>query len=334
MLLVLLLGPLTIKILHKLKVYSPGRLNGLLPEKELTRKKDQTPMMGGVLIIFAITLSSLLWGRFFNPLLPLFLITLLAFGGLGFADDYMKIKRGREGMSGKLKLLVQFIIASAAVGALFMIPVSRPYMYQFMIPFFKYPIIVGVAGAVFSIIIGILSMMGAANAVNLTDGEDGLAVGCIIFSGLVYAIFAYICGHKFFAEYFAVPFIAGSGEVAIFAASIAGASIGFLWYNCHPASMFMGDTGSLALGGSIAFIAVLVKQEILLILAGGVFVIEAGSVIIQVASFKLRGKRVFLMTPIHHHFEKKKWKEEKIVVRFWILAGICALAALATLKIR
>jgi phospho-N-acetylmuramoyl-pentapeptide-transferase len=170
--------------------------------------------------------------------------------------------------------------------------------------------------------------------VNLTDGKDGLAVGCSIFSVLTYATFAYLCGHRIFANHLQIPSIPGCSEVTVFAAAIAGACIGFLWYNCHPAAMFMGDTGSLALGGSIGLIAVLVKQELTLILVGGVFVIEAASVILQVASFKLRGKRIFLCTPIHHHFEQKGWTETQIVVRFWILSGIFALMALATLKIR
>jgi len=332
--LVIILGPSTLRLLHKLKAYSAGRYDGIIPEKHLDTVKNNTPSMGGVLIVFAITVASLLWGNFSTPLLTLFIVTLLAFGILGFVDDYIKVTGTAKGVSGTVKLIIQFIIASMAIGTLFLFPVSQPYMYQFMIPFFKEPVLIGIAGATVTVIIGLLTMVGASNAVNLTDGEDGLAVGCSILTALVYAIFAYICGHKFFAEYLSVPFIPGSGEVVIFAAAIAGACMGFLWFNCHPASMFMGDTGSLALGGSIGLIAILVRQELLLVLAGGVFVIEAGSVIIQLTSLKLRGKRVFIMTPIHHHFEKKGWDETQIVVRFWIIAGIFALCALATLKIR
>lgn len=332
--LVFIFAPLTLRLLHKFKTYSPTRVDGTISGKELTTRKKETPIMGGLLIIFSITVSVVLWGRITNPFLGLFLLTLLSLGGLGFLDDYIKIRKSIRGVSGRFKLYVQFFIASTAVGTLFLIPESKQYMYQLMVPFLKDAVVVGTTGALCVATLGVFTLVGASNAVNLTDGEDGLAVGCSIFTTLVYAAFAYFCGHKFFAEYLSIPFIPGAGEVAIFATAVAGACIGFLWFNCHPASMFMGDTGSLALGGSIGLIAVLVRQELLLILAGGVFVIEAGSVIIQVASVKLRGKRVFLMTPIHHHFEKKKWKETQIVVRFWILAGIFALAAMATLKIR
>ena len=333
--LILLLGPLTLKLLHRFKTYSPNRLDGLVPSKELNPEKDDTPIMGGLLIIFSITVSSLMWGKLTNPLLTVFLVTLLALGGLGFLDDYAKVKhKNRNGISGKFKLLFQFIIAFSAVVFLFQIPSTRPFMHQVMVPFLKDPVLLGTAGGIVIVVLGVLAVVGASNAVNLTDGKDGLAVGCIIFCSLTYAAFAYLCGHRIFAEYLSIPYIPGAGEVGIFASAIAGACIGFLWFNCVPASMYMGDTGSLALGGAIGLVAVLVKQELVLILAGGVFVIEAGSVIIQVASYKLTGKRVFLMTPIHHHFEKKKWSDTQIVVRFWIIAGIFALLALATLKIR
>ncbi|MBN1865130.1 MAG: phospho-N-acetylmuramoyl-pentapeptide-transferase, partial [Victivallales bacterium] len=264
-----------------------------------------------------------------------FLGTLLALGGVGFLDDYVKVvKRRRDGISAKLKISFQCVIALCAVIFVLSIPSSDQYMWTFMVPFLKNPVLTGATGASLALAIGMIAVVGASNAVNITDGKDGLAVGCMIFAALAYAAFAYLCGHRIFAEHLRIPYIPGAGEVGVFASAIAGASIGFLWYNCHPASMFMGDTGSLALGGTIALVAVLVKQELTLIIVGGVFVMECLSVMLQVFSFKTTGKRIFLCAPIHHHFERKGWKESQIVVRFWILAGILALCGLATLKIR
>ena len=201
---------------------------------------------------------------------------------------------------------------------------------QLLVPFFKMPVLSTRWLFLFEVIV----IAGASNAVNLTDGKDGLASGCTIFCTLTYAVFAYLMGHKIFAGYLNLPHIASAGEAVVFASAICGSCIGFLWHNCYPAAMFMGDTGSLALGGAIGMLAVLVRQEILLLLVGGVFVMEAGSVILQVLSFKLTGKRIFLCSPIHHHFERKGWTETQIVVRFWILAGVFSLLALATLKLR
>ncbi|MCK5844317.1 MAG: phospho-N-acetylmuramoyl-pentapeptide-transferase, partial [Victivallales bacterium] len=335
MALTFILGPLTVRLLKRFNTVAPPRLEGLVPDEHLTPEKNSTPSMGGLLIIFSITVSALLWGVPWNPLLIVFLVTMLALAAVGFLDDYSKVKhKKRDGISGRAKLLFQFIIASCAIGFLFILPETSDLMWHFMVPFLKDPVFTGTYGAVFSVVVGILAVMGASNAVNLTDGKDGLAVGCVICCALTYAVFAYFCGHRIFAEYLRIPYIPGAGEVAVLAAAMGGASIGFLWFNCHPATMFMGDTGSLALGGTIALIAVLVKQELTLILVGGVFVMEAGSVIIQVASMKLTGKRVFLCTPIHHHFERKNWDETQIVVRFWILSAIFALFALATLKLR
>lgn len=331
----ILLGPLTVRLLQKFDTAAPCRYKGVLPDEHIDKSKHKTPSMGGLLILFSITVSALLWANLSSPLLLVFIVTLLALGAIGFLDDYVKIKHlDRDGVSGRFKLVFQFIIASSAVLFLFNSPETGHNMWQFMVPFFKDPILTGTIGGVVAVLVGVFAVVGASNAVNLTDGKDGLAVGCSIFAALAYAAFAYLCGHSVFAEYLKIPFIAGASEVGVLACAIAGACIGFLWYNCHPASMFMGDTGSLALGGVIGLIAVLVKQELTLILVGGVFVIEAVSVIIQVISFKTRGKRVFLCTPIHHHFEQKGWTETQIVVRFWIIAGICALSALATLKIR
>ncbi|MCF6176386.1 MAG: phospho-N-acetylmuramoyl-pentapeptide-transferase [Victivallaceae bacterium] len=342
MLLTILLGPLTIKLLKRLGTNAPNRHEGLMDEKFIDRNKDKTPSMGGVLIVAAIAISSIAWGMPGNSMIIAFVGTLLAFGTLGFIDDYAKVKGNRDGIAGKVKLLLQAIIAIAAIVYLDSLPETAEMvlngkiqpggglMRQLMVPFLAFPLIAGWGVILFSMVV----MVGSSNAVNLTDGKDGLAVGTCIFCALAYAVFAYTCGHKIFASYLNVPFIAGSSEVVVFATAIAGACIGFLWYNCYPASVFMGDTGSLALGGSIGLIAVLVRQELTLLIVGFVFVMEALSVIIQVASFKLTGKRVFLCTPIHHHFEQKGWTETQIVARFWIIAGVAALAGLATLKLR
>ena len=334
-LIALILGPLTVRLLKRWNAVAPDRMEGLVADEHLKPEKRSTPCMGGLLIIFAVTVSALLWGRLDSFLMLVFLATLLALGGLGFLDDYVKVKRGdRGGVSAKTKLVLQSAVALCAVFLIFSSPEAGPYMSQMWIPFIKEPVVTGVAGAICALGIGTLALVGTSNAVNLTDGRDGLAVGCSIFCTLTYAVFAYFSGHRVFAEYLNVPFIPGAGEVGVFAAATAGACIGFLWHNCFPASMFMGDTGSLALGGTIGLTAVLVRQELTLILVGGVFVIEALSVIIQVAVFKLTGKRVFRCAPIHHHFEQGGWTETQVVTRFWILAGIFALAALATLKIR
>ena len=335
MALAFIFGPYTVRALKRMNAVAPARLKGIVADEHLTPEKDDTPSMGGLLIVFSITVSTLLWGLPGNPLLMVFLVTLLALSAVGFLDDYAKVKHKKQGgISGRMKLVFQFFIAVSAIMFLFNIPETSKLMHCVMVPFLKHPVLTGSAGAVVATILGVLAVMGSSNAVNLTDGKDGLAVGCVISCAITYAVFAYMSGHRVFAEYLRIPFIPGSGEVAVLAAAMGGACIGFLWFNCHPASMFMGDTGSLALGGTIALIAVLVKQELTLILVGGVFVMEAGSVMIQVPIFKLTGKRVFLCTPIHHHFERKGWEETQIVVRFWILSAIFALLALATLKLR
>ena len=335
MLIVILFGPLTYKLLKRFRIEAKGRYDDIFEDHLIDKNKEETPSMGGILIIFAITASALLWGDLSNSLLIVFLSILLALGGVGFLDDYQKVKRpDTKGVSARFKLFYQIVIAGIAVSFIFQIPSTSDYMFQFMVPFLKDPLFTGVTGGVIVAVISILAIVGSSNAVNLTDGRDGLAVGCSIFAALTYAAFAYLCGHKVFAEYLKIPYIQGAGEIGVFAAALAGACIGFLWYNCYPAMMFMGDTGSLALGGTIAMVAVLVRQELTLVIVGGVFVIEALSVILQVSYFKLTGKRIFLCAPIHHHFERKGWTETQVVVRFWIIAGICALAGLATLKIR
>lgn len=330
----MVLGPLTVRLLKKFSAHAPSRLKGLVPDEMLRPEKDKTPSMGGLLIVFSITVSTILWAVPLNHMIIVFLFTLISLAGVGFLDDYVKIVHlKRDGIPGRLKLFLQIAIAVSAAWYMLKIPGTESSGFEIMLPFYKNPIL---SELPLWIILGFaaLVVVGSSNAVNLTDGKDGLAVGCSIFCSLTYAMFAYMCGHKIFASYLSIPFIPGASEVSVFAAAIAGSCIGFLWYNCHPASMFMGDTGSLALGGSIGLIAILVKQELVLLLVGGVFVIEAVSVIMQVISFKLFKKRIFLCTPIHHHFERKGWTETQIVVRFWILSGIFALLGLATLKIR
>ena len=328
-LIVILLGPATVRMLKKFRATAPSRYGGVV-EEFVNVQKDKTPSMGGVLIILGITAAAILWMK------PLELTAILVgstilLGLLGFADDFAKVAyRRRDGIPGKVKLLGQFLVAAAAVVWLYYIPEFAPYMRNLYIPFVHAPVAVGVWVS----IVAVGAIMGASNAVNLTDGKDGLSTGCMIFATIAYAVMAYLCGHRVFAEYLLIPFIPGASEAVVFAAAVIGACIGFLWHNCHPATMFMGDTGSLALGGIIGLLSVLVRQEFLLFLVGGVFVMEIVSVMIQVPVFKLTGKRVFLCTPIHHHFEKLGWTETQIVVRFWILSGIFALLALGTLKLR
>ncbi len=329
-----LLGPVTVKLLKQFRAQAPGRHDGLIPDEYIDRNKDKTPSMGGLLIVLSITVSTLLWTIPSNPLMAVFLSTLIAYSALGFIDDYIKVAfRDRGGIPAKLKMFFQILIAVVAIMILRRLPETSGLLDSLIVPFVQDPI--SMRGYTWLMLVfAVFVVVGSSNAVNLTDGKDGLAVGSTIFCSLTYAAIAYLCGHKIFSGYLNIPFISGVGEVVVFAAAISGACIGFLWHNCHPASMFMGDTGSLALGGTIGLIAVLVRQEVVLIIVGGVFVMEAASVIIQVASFKLTGKRVFLCTPIHHHFERKGWTETQIVVRFWILAGIFALIGLSTLKLR
>ncbi len=336
MLLCFFLGPITIKLLKKFNTEAPTRLEGLVPEAFIDKNKDKTPSMGGLLIITSITISMLLWTNLTNPIVIIFIGTLLSLTGLGFWDDYRKlVYKNSEGVSGKIKLLLQLIIAIIAIFALYHTQETHEYMRQIMIPFFKTPLGIPSYLIMFcTFALGSLTVVGASNAVNLTDGKDGLAIGCVIFCAGTYAIFAYLSSHIEFAKHLDIPHIISAGEVVVFAAAVVGSGIGFLWFNCYPASMFMGDTGSLALGGTIGLIAVLVRQELVLLVVGGVFVMEAASVIIQVTYFKLTGKRVFLCTPIHHHFEQKGWTETQIIVRFWIFAGIFSMLGLVTLKLR
>ncbi len=306
----------------------PIRSDG--PESHLLTKKG-TPTMGGIMILFAVTVSTLLWADLTNAYVWIVLAVTIGFGLLGFCDDYVKLtKRSSGGISARAKMLGQILIALGA-GWWIMTVAPSELSTHLTIPFFKNILIdLGWLYIPFVIIV----MVGASNAVNLTDGLDGLAIVPVMIVAGCFALIAYLIGHIKFAEYLQIHYIAGSGELAIFCAAIVGASLGFLWFNAPPAMVFMGDTGSLALGGAVGAIAVIVKHELVLVIMGGLFVAEAVSVIIQVASFKLTGKRVFKMAPLHHHFEKLGWREPTIVIRFWIVSCILALLALSTLKIR
>lgn len=295
-------------------------------------KKD-TPTMGGLLIFASVTVSVLLWARP-NVFILVALFVYAALTALGLTDDYLKICRGNSrGVSSRQKLLWQSGIAVVALTVLLLGADSGVKMREFWVPFLKEPIWLSMPlWALFPFFF--LILVGSSNAINLTDGVDGLAIGCTISVALVYAIMAYAAGHVLIAEYLFISHVPGTGELAIVCACLVGAGLAFLWFNSHPAEVFMGDTGSLALGGLIGVVAFMVHQPLTLVIVGGIFVMEALSVIIQVGSFKLRGKRVFRMAPIHHHFELKGWMETKIVTRFWILSLVFALIGLGTLKLR
>lgn len=299
------------------------------PESHLLTKQG-TPTMGGVMILLSVTLSTLLWADITNDYVWAVLLVTLGFGAIGFIDDYMKVtKRNTAGLRGKLKLLFQFAIAGAA--GYWIMQTNDVNATNLSIPFFKnaFPDL-GWLWMPFVMLV----MVGASNAVNLTDGLDGLAIVPIMIAAGCFALISYLVGHAAFSEYLQIHPVQGSGELAIFCAALVGASLGFLWYNAPPAMIFMGDTGSLAFGGAIGAVAVVTKHELVLAIIGGLFVLEAVSVIVQVASFKMTGKRVFRMAPIHHHFEKLGWAEPTVVIRFWIIASILALIGLSTLKLR
>ena len=306
----------------------PIRLDG--PESHLVTKKG-TPTMGGVMILLAVSLSTLLWADLSNPYVWIILLATLGFGAIGFVDDYLKLtKRNSKGLSSRRKFLYQIVIS--LLTAIAVQQVAPPMLaQQIAVPFFKNILLD--AGAFYAVFV-LVVMVGSSNAVNLTDGLDGLAIVPIMIVAGCFALITYLVGNAVFANYLQLHFIPGSGELAVFCASLVGASLGFLWFNAPPAQVFMGDTGSLAFGGSLGAISVVTKHEFVLAIIGGLFVMEALSVMIQVASFKMTGKRVFKMAPIHHHFEKCGWSEPTIVIRFWIIACIFALLGLATLKLR
>jgi len=318
-------------IIKKLKEIGVGeKVREYTPKSH--EMKAGTPSMGGILILLAILSSVILWGNFSNHYIILSSIATLAYGIIGFLDDYLKfISKSSKGLHARFKLITQIVISSAIISYIYFGPERSLETTLLYIPFITDPV---VDLSYFYIPFGIILLVGTSNAVNLTDGLDGLATGLIIFVIAAYAGLSYITGHVKIADYLKIPYIPKSGELTVLCMSILGACIGFLWYNSHPAEVFMGDTGSLSLGGSIGIISLLIKKEILLIIVGGVFVTEAFSVILQVLSFKIFKKRMFLMAPLHHHFELKGWAESTIIVRFWIVGAILTLVALSTLKIR
>jgi phospho-N-acetylmuramoyl-pentapeptide-transferase len=306
----------------------PIRVDG--PKRHIVEKQG-TPTMGGLLILIPVLVTTLLWADLSNPYIWIVLLVTVSYGLLGFADDYLKVtKRSSDGISGRVRLLIEFGVAFLATWLI--MQVEDPGLRGVLaVPFFKTVLLQ--LGFVF-IIVGGIVIAGAANAVNFTDGLDGLAIMPVMIAAAAFVLFAYLVGNEKFALYLQLDYIRNTGELTVFLAALIGAGLGFLWYNAPPAMVFMGDTGSLPLGGALGAVAVAVKHEIVLAIVGGLFVLETVSVIVQVVSFKLTGKRVFRMAPIHHHFEQLGWKESTIVIRFWIIAVVLALIGLATLKLR
>jgi phospho-N-acetylmuramoyl-pentapeptide-transferase len=340
LLLSLLLGPMVIRWLKRLKFgqeYSDKAEEGGDLKARLLSKKG-TPTMGGILIIGALDLTALLWAQW-NPLVLLTLLSVAVLCGLGFYDDYAKItKQSGGGAASHVKLIVQFGLAAFIGVYLAANPRTASLVSDIMVPFAKHPVLTGVATV--GVIVTVFTIVGSSNAVNLTDGLDGLAIGCTLIVSFVFLFLTYLAGNVKTAAYLQIPYVAGAGELTVICAALIGAGLGFLWFNCHPAQVFMGDTGSLPLGGALGIIAVLIHQPFVLVIAGGVFVMEAASVMLQTGWFKFtrmrygQGRRIFLMAPLHHHFEKKGWYESQVVARFYILCFLFAVVALSTLKIR
>jgi len=328
LLLLLVLGPAMIRWLKRRQIGQAIREEG--PRSHLS--KAGTPTMGGLLILFGISAATVLWMDLSSSYVWIALGTLIALGAVGFADDYTKIARRRSlGLTGRGKLLPQFLVAFAAAWAIEQWAAHGAFSTVVTFPFLKRAMLD--LGLLYVPFVGVV-LVGSSNAVNLTDGLDGLAIGAVGIAAGTYAVLAYVAGNAVAARYLQIPFVPQSGELAVFCGSIVGASLGFLWFNCHPADVFMGDVGSLPLGGAIAAVAVMTKQEMLLAIVGGLFLMEALSVIIQVVSFKTTGRRVFRMAPLHHHFELAGWAESRVIIRFWIVALFFAVAALSTLKLR
>jgi phospho-N-acetylmuramoyl-pentapeptide-transferase len=339
----LIVGPAVVRRLREFQIGQYIREEG----PKAHRKKAGTPTMGGVLIAISIVVPTMLWADLSNKYVWIAVGSTVAFASIGFADDYLKVIHHRNlGLTGKTKLLLQ-VLTSLVVGvALMLLTASGEYSTHLMVPFLKRfrpdlviaplmrnPSMWPIAFMPFFVFV-VLVIVGSSNAVNLTDGLDGLAIGCTVIAAGALAVLTYVSGHTVFAGYLELQRMPQVGELTIFCGAMVGASIGFLWYNAHPAEIFMGDVGSLALGGAIGTVAVIIKQELLLPFIGGIFVIEALSVMLQVASYKLRRKRIFKMAPLHHHFELLGWSESKIIVRFWIASLVFALFALTTLKLR
>ena len=328
LLLSVLCGPWFVRTLRRLSVGQNIRDVG--PESH--QVKAGTPTMGGLLILFAWLVPTLLWSNLENAFVWMAIAVAAAFAAIGFVDDFLKVRARRNlGLTARAKLLLQIGVAAAVAALLPVLPGAQPFSPTLAFPFFKQLVLdLGLLYVPFVVFV----LVGASNAVNLTDGLDGLAIGATGVAAATYAVFCYVAGNRVVAGYLQVPWVPGVAEVTIFCGALVGASMGFLWFNAHPAEVFMGDVGSLALGGGIGVVALMAKQEILLAVVGGLFVLEALSVILQVGSFKLRGKRIFRMAPLHHHFELSGWAEPKIIVRFWILSIVFALVALSTLKLR
>jgi phospho-N-acetylmuramoyl-pentapeptide-transferase len=343
MFLALVFGPWLIRKLRELQIGQFIREEG--PQEH--KKKAGTPTMGGVLIVLSTAVPVLLWADLANPFVLIALFALLAFSGIGFIDDYAKVSKQRNlGLTAKRKFSLQILISLIVGASLLVLATYSAYSTQLILPFLKrmHPDLVihslinskhfwPFAFLPFLLFVAVV-IAGASNAVNLTDGLDGLAIGCTVIAAGALTVLTYVSSNYRWASYLEIQYIPRVGELTVFCGALVGASLGFLWYNAHPAEVFMGDVGSLSLGGTLGVIAVIIKQEVLLFFVGGVFVIEALSVIFQVGSFKLRGKRIFRMAPIHHHFELLGWSESKVIVRFWIAALVFALFALTTLKLR
>ncbi len=333
-LLSLLFGNFVIRKLISLKFGQPIRTAAEVHKLfELHGAKKGTPTMGGILLIGSIVVSTLLWAKPENPFVWLVLFSTVFLGGIGLYDDWLKVsKKNSNGISSRLKFVLQCALAGIFTLFFLLNPQISATAQQLYIPFLKEPLVLGMGA--FTFIFYLLVIVGTSNAVNLTDGLDGLATGCTATVAATYAVLAYVAGNFKAAAYLQVPFVQFSGELTVLCIALLGACLGFLWWNAYPARVFMGDTGSLAIGGMLGAVAICCKQELLLVIVGGVFVIEAMSVILQVASFKTTGRRIFKMSPIHHHFELSGWKENTVIVRFWILSVFFALLGLATLKLR
>jgi phospho-N-acetylmuramoyl-pentapeptide-transferase len=343
LLLSMLMGPGVIRRLQDLKFRQDYRPKDVKEGADATAAaadlaKRGTPTMGGILIVLVLDIAVLLWARW-NPFVLLTVLAIVVLAGLGFYDDWLKVtKQTNEGAKSHLKIYVQFALGLGVAIYLWQLPSTASLINDIQVPFIKNPVLIGVP--VVGILLAILVICGASNAVNLTDGMDGLAIGCTLITTLVFLVMTYIAGNSVFAHYLLVPHVPGAGELTVICAAMLGACLGFLWFNCHPAEVFMGDTGSLALGGALGIMAVLIHQPFVLPIAGAVFVAEALSVMLQVGWFKYtrkrfgQGRRIFLMSPLHHHFRKKGLPESKIVVRFYIVAILCAVVALSTLKVR
>lgn len=332
--LMLILTPLFIRRVKAMGIRQYERHEEVPQLYALHPKKEGTPTMGGALVIACVSISALLWAQLDNLYLWLVLATFWVMGLIGSADDIRKVTgRGTKGLTARQKSTLQFLWAAIAMAVLSWFPETSERARQLMVPFSSEPVIPDMGWAC-AFIFAALVIVGASNAVNLTDGLDGLAIGCSSTVAFSYLVMTYAAGHAAFADYLRVPFVSGAGELAVFCGCLLGGCLGFLWYNCHPASVFMGDTGSLALGGVLAMVAMLIKQEVVLVLVGGVFVMEALSVMLQVGFFKWKRRRIFAMAPIHHHFQMRRWSETQVTIRFWVLSIIFALLGILTLKIR